>query len=88
MADFLLFLISTNHDHKFTLSAGGALTLALIAGLAGCHYERIAPETPEPVETAAQASTNRELAAVAKALARTLGTDAAARQHLKTEALQ
>jgi hypothetical protein len=54
----------------------------------GCNRDKIAQELPQPRETAAQAQTNQELAAVAQALARTLGTDAAARQQLKAEALK
>ncbi|GAB3635534.1 hypothetical protein GCM10027422_11240 [Hymenobacter arcticus] len=54
----------------------------------GCNRDKSAQELPQPTETAANAATNQELAAVAKALARTLGTDAAARQQLKAEALK
>jgi hypothetical protein len=54
----------------------------------GCNRDKIAQELPQPTETAAQTKANQELAAVAKALARALGTDAAARQVLKAEALK
>jgi len=54
----------------------------------GCNRDKIAQELPQPTETAAQTKANQELAAVAKALARALGTDAAARQQLKAEALK
>ncbi len=71
---------------KLRLLQGGISVLALLAGLAGCNQDQVTPEVPQPTETPAQAATNRELAAVAKALARTLGTDATARQYLKAEA--
>jgi len=54
----------------------------------GCNRDKIAQELPKPTETAAQTKTNQELAAMAKALAHTLGADAAARQQLKVEALK
>lgn len=54
----------------------------------GCNRDKIAQELPQPAETATQVQTNQELAAVAKALARTLGADATARQQLKAEALK
>jgi hypothetical protein len=41
----------------------------------GCNRDKIAQLLPQPTETAAQSKTNQELAAVAKALARALGTD-------------
>ncbi len=53
----------------------------------GCNRDKVAQELPRPAETAAQAQANQELAAVAKALAHTLGA-AAARQQLKAEALK
>lgn len=71
---------------KLRLLQGGISVLALLAGLTGCQQDQVEPEAPQPLETPAQAATNRELAAVAKALARTLGTDATARQSLKAEA--
>ena len=76
------------YDHKDTFTAGGALTLALATSLMGCNRDKMAQELPQPGETAAQAQANQELAAVAQALARTLGADAAARQALKAEALK
>ncbi|MDO7884557.1 DUF3103 family protein [Hymenobacter cheonanensis] len=54
----------------------------------GCNRDKIAQELPQPTETALQTQANQELAALAKALARTLGTDAATRQQLKAAALQ
>jgi len=54
----------------------------------GCNRDKIAQELPQPTETAAQTKANQELAAVAKALTRALGTDAAARPQLKAEALK
>ncbi len=53
-----------------------------------CNRDKLAQELPQPTETAAQTQKNRELAAVAKALAQVLGTDAGARQQLKAEALK
>lgn len=77
------------YDHKGTfIAGGGTLTLALATSLMGCNRDKIAQELPQPRETAAQAQANQELAAVAQALARTLSTDAAARQALKAEALK
>ena len=73
---------------KVRLLRGGLAALALAASIMGCNRDKIAQELPQPTETAAQAKTNQELAAVAKALARTLGADAAARQQLKAEALK
>lgn len=73
---------------KVRLLRGGVLTLALAASLVGCNRDKIAQELPRPTETARQTQANQELAAVAKALARVLGADAAARQALKAEALK
>lgn len=85
--------LSLTHFHicmttKVRLLRGGALTLALATSLMGCNREKMAQELPQPSQTAAQAQANQQLAAVAKALARTLSTDAAARQALKAEALK
>ncbi|GEM_PF-5793442 len=54
----------------------------------GCNREKMAQELPQPRQTAAQAQTNQELAAVAKALARPLGTNATARPQLKDKTLK
>lgn len=73
---------------KIPLLRGGLLTLALSASFMSCNRDKIAQELPQPTETALQTQANQELAAVAKALARTLGADAATRQALKAAALQ
>lgn len=88
MVTQLTIIFPQVYDHKDTFTAGGGLTLALATSLMGCNRDKMTQELPQPSETAAQAQANQELAALAKALARTLGADAAARQALKAEALK
>ncbi len=67
------------------LAAAALAAAALAASVMSCNRDQVVP-VPDAPPAITQA--NQELAAVAKALARTLGSEAAYRQLLKAEALK